>query len=73
VFELVHVPREQNVRADLQAKLGSLGRGQTEDSHPGNLKDTQNYHRLHGRGPTGKCLGSRKKRSPVIDPGNVPG
>ena len=29
VFELVHVPREQNVRADLQAKLGSLGRGQS--------------------------------------------
>jgi len=27
VFELVHVPREQNVRADLLAKLTSLGKG----------------------------------------------
>jgi len=26
-FELVHVPREQNVRADLLAKLASLSRG----------------------------------------------
>jgi len=26
-FELVHVPREQNARADLLAKLASLGRG----------------------------------------------
>jgi len=26
-FELVHVPREQNFRADLLAKLGSLGKG----------------------------------------------
>jgi len=27
VFELVHVPREQNAQADLQAKLASLGKG----------------------------------------------
>ena len=27
VFELVHVPREQNVRADLLAKLASSGKG----------------------------------------------
>jgi len=27
VFELVHVPREQNARADLLAKLASLGKG----------------------------------------------
>jgi len=26
-FELVHVPREQNARADLLAKLASLGKG----------------------------------------------
>jgi len=27
VFELVHIPREQNARADLLAKLASLGKG----------------------------------------------
>jgi len=27
VFELVHVPREQNARADLLAKLASSGKG----------------------------------------------
>jgi len=27
MFELVHVPREQNARADLLAKLASLGKG----------------------------------------------
>jgi len=27
VFELVHVPREQNTRADLLAKLASSGKG----------------------------------------------
>ena len=27
VFELVHVPRAQNARADLLAKLASLGKG----------------------------------------------
>jgi len=27
VFELVHVPWEQNARADLLAKLASLGKG----------------------------------------------
>jgi len=27
VFELVHVPREQNARADLLAMLASLGKG----------------------------------------------
>ena len=47
--------------------------GQTEDSHPGNLKDAQNYHMLPGKGPAGKCLGRRKKRSLVIDLGNVKG
>jgi len=47
--------------------------GQTEESHPGNLKDAQKYHRPHGRGPAGKCLGRWKKRSPVVDPGNIDG
>ena len=28
VFELVHVPREQNARADLLAKLASSGKGE---------------------------------------------
>jgi len=28
VFELVHVPREQNASADLLAKLASLGKGE---------------------------------------------
>jgi len=27
VFELVHVPREENAQADLLAKLTSLGKG----------------------------------------------
>ena len=27
MFELVHVPREQNARADLLAKLASSGKG----------------------------------------------
>jgi len=27
-FELVHVPREQNARADLLAKLASSGKGE---------------------------------------------
>ena len=36
-LELVHVPREQNARADLLAKLASSGNGgQAEDSNPRN-------------------------------------
>ena len=40
LFEVVHVPREQNARADL-LKLASSGKGgQTEDCHTGNFEDT---------------------------------
>jgi len=45
VFKLVHVRREENVRADLLAKLASSNKGQTEDRHPGNPEDTSNLHR----------------------------
>jgi len=45
VFKLEHVPREQNVRADLLAKLASSGRGQAEDGHTGDPEDTSNIYR----------------------------
>ncbi|XP_068474920.1 uncharacterized protein [Phaseolus vulgaris] len=45
VFELVHMPRKQNARVDLLAKLASSGMGgQTKDSHPGDSEDTSNCH-----------------------------
>ena len=40
VFELVHVPREQNARADLLAKLASSGKGKAEDSDTGDPQNT---------------------------------
>jgi len=57
----------------LLAKLTSSGRGQTEDNHPGDLKNAKNYHMLHERDPKGKCLGRWRKRSSIVDPGNVKG
>jgi len=46
VFELAHLPREQNAQADLLAKLARSGKGgQTEDSHAGDSEDTSNCHK----------------------------
>jgi len=42
VFELVHVLREQNARADLLAKLAVRARGKTEDGHTRNPQGTTN-------------------------------
>jgi len=47
VFELVHVPREQNVRADFLAKLSSSGKGGRQRTViQENPEDTSNFHRI---------------------------
>jgi len=70
-FELVHVPREQNARADLLAKLASSGRGGRQRTV---IQETLKAPRTttgYGRGPTSRCLRGRKERSLVVDPGNI--
>ena len=45
-FELVHVPREQNGRADFASKARQFGQGgQTKDCYSGDLEDTSNCHK----------------------------
>jgi len=46
LFEVIHVPREQNARADLLAKLASSGKGGlVEDRHTRNFEDTSGFCR----------------------------
>ncbi|XP_068503974.1 uncharacterized protein [Phaseolus vulgaris] len=59
LFEVVHVPREQNVRADLLAKLVSSGKGGRQRTVIRNFEDTS--------GVCGRSSGSSSKQ---VDEGN---
>jgi len=77
VFELVHVPREQNARADLLAKLVSLGKGdrqrtviqetlKTPRTTTGNTTKIQQINTLEGTRRSHRLLMQETVKTPRI-------
>ena len=69
VFELVHVPREQNARACKTCQFGKGG--QAEDSNSGSPEDTSNNHEQNGRNPARWHFGrDKEEESSIVNTGD---
>jgi len=69
VFELVHVPREQNARADLLAKLASSGKGGRQRTV---IQETLRTPRTAtDKSPADQHFGRGEEELSVVDSGDI--
>ena len=71
LFEVVHVLREQNARADLLAKLASSGKGAGKDCYTRNSKDTSGVHNRPLGSSSLQVNGRDSKESSIVNSGNL--